>query len=190
MNSPGTLIISINGDPGSGKSSVAKELAKTLHFKHYSGGDMRGLLAKERGITIDELNKLGENDPSTDKDVDAKVVELGKKQDDCIIDSRTAWHFIPHSIKVFLKTDAKVAAERIFKDRQQKKTTRTDEPQYRSPADVEKHLATRVASDKKRYKKYYGFDHTDPKHYDLVLDTTHMTIEQAVERVLAFVKTK
>lgn len=182
------MIISISGDPGSGKSSVAKELAKKLHFKHYSGGDMRGMLAKERGLTIDELNRLGENDPSTDKDVDARVTALGRKEDGFVIDSRTAWHFIPHSIKIYLKTDPRIAAERIFKDREQKKTTRTDEPHYSSPVDVLAHIKARVASDKKRYKQWYGFDHTDPKHYDLVLDTTGLTIEQTVERVMNFVK--
>jgi cytidylate kinase len=182
------MIITISGDPGSGKSTVAKEVAKRLRLSHYSGGDMRGRLAQERGITIDELNRIGENDPSTDKDVDAKITELGKKEDAFVIDSRLAWHFIPASVKIYLSCDIKAAAERIFKDKASSKKHRADEPEYRDAADVERHLKARVASDKKRYGQYYDIDHTDKKHYDLVLDTTKMTLPQVVENVLSFVQ--
>ena len=34
------MIITITGLPGSGKTSVAKHLAKHLHIKHYSMGDL------------------------------------------------------------------------------------------------------------------------------------------------------
>ncbi|MEK6823131.1 MAG: (d)CMP kinase [Nanoarchaeota archaeon] len=185
------MIITISGDPGSGKSTAAKEIAKHLRLNHYSGGDMRGLLAKDHGMTIDELNKLGENDPSTDRDIDERIAKLGKEEDGFVIDSRLAWHFIPQSIKIYLTTDVRVAAQRIFKDIQLKDKApvdRSDEPEYKDVDDVVKHIKARVASDKKRYKKYYDIDHTDMSHYDLVLDTTALTLPQTVERILAFVQ--
>lgn len=188
------MIITISGDPGSGKSTAAKELAKKLGYKHYSGGDMRGLLAVERGMTIDELNKLGEKEGWTDKDIDDRIAKLGRDEDNFVIDSRLAWHFIKDDttrskkvIRIYLACDPCVAAERIFNARKTE-AGREDEPLYKSAAEAEKELKARVASDVKRYKKYYGIDHTDKKHYDLVLETSCITQEQAVEQALAFVQ--
>lgn len=182
------MIITISGDPGSGKSTVAKELAKRLHYRHYSGGDMRGMLARDRGLTIDELNKLGEKDPSTDKSIDAKIVEMGMTQDDFVIDSRLAWHFIPKSVKIYLACDMGVAAGRIYAETQKSRKNRKDEPVYKTPGDVVDHLRMRVASDKKRYMQYYGIDHMDKRHYDYVLDTTKLTLKQVIENVMVYVK--
>jgi cytidylate kinase len=197
------MIITISGDPGSGKSTVAKELAKRLGYKHYSGGDMRGLLAVERGITIDELNKIGEKEGWTDKDIDDRIARLGREKDNFVIDSRLAWHFIKdekefkdakgkktkHVVRIYLSCDTGVASDRIFNARKTE-AGREDEPLYKSAAEAEKELKARVASDVKRYKKYYGIDHTDKKHYDLTLETSCLTQEQAAEQVLAFVKRK
>ncbi|MGH9879179.1 MAG: nucleoside monophosphate kinase, partial [Nitrososphaerales archaeon] len=56
------MIITIAGRPGSGKTTVAKEVAKRLGFKHLSTGDMRGQLAMEHGLTIDQLNEIGKKE--------------------------------------------------------------------------------------------------------------------------------
>ena len=52
-----TMIITISGTPGSGKSTVAKMIATKLGFKHYSTGDFMRQMAKERGISLEELSK-------------------------------------------------------------------------------------------------------------------------------------
>jgi cytidylate kinase len=41
-----------------------------------------------------------------------------------------------------------------------------------------------------RYEKYYKLDFQDKKHYDLVVDTTDLTPEQVVGRILRAVKRK
>jgi len=50
------MIITIGGEPGSGKSTVANIVAQKLGYKHYSTGDLRGEIAMRHGLTIDELN--------------------------------------------------------------------------------------------------------------------------------------
>lgn len=184
------MIITLSGDPGSGKSTIAKAIAKALHLKHHSTGDMRGLLAQEKGITIDELNRQGETDPYSDKIVDERIARMGEEEDDFVIDSRLAWHFIPESIKVYLACDLATAAERILNDKTSSKRHRTDEPDYADAADVERHLKARVASDKKRFGQYYGIDSTDKRHYDLVVDTTHLPLQKVIDTVLAFIKNR
>ena len=179
------MIISLSGDPGSGKSTVAKLLSERLGYKRYSMGDLRGRAAVERGITIDQLNALGENDPTTDSMVDEYQMELGKSEDDFIVDGRLSWHFIPQSFKVMLRCDALEAGRRIYEAKKAKAAGREDEIPYKSPEDAAEKLAARVASDNRRYAKYYGVDATDEKNYDLVVNTTnHKRAEETVEDIL------
>ncbi len=170
--------ISISGTPGAGKSTVAKLLAKKLGMKYYSVGDLRGRMAMERGMTIEEFNKLGEKEFFTDKLADEYQKELGKNEDNFVIDGRLSFHFIPDSVKVYLTADMDVAAQRIFLN------PRPDEREYRDIEEVRKSLLERMESDKKRYLKYYGIDPFRPKHYDIVIDTTSMSSEDVAEKII------
>ncbi len=167
------MIISLSGMPGSGKTSVAKILAQKLGMAFYSMGELRAKMAMERGLTIDELNALGEKDPTTDTRVDDYQKDLGKKEDNFVIEGRLGWFFIPHSFKVFLVCDPKEAARRVMEAK--KKNERPDESNHLDLEKIEEELAHRTASDVIRYRKYYGIDHRDPSHYDFVLDTTRFS---------------
>lgn len=177
------MIISISGDPGSGKSTLSKELAKNLNYKRYSIGDLRGKMAMERGLTIDQLNKLGENESWTDNDVDEYQKELGKKEDNFVIEGRLGFHFIPHSVKIFLRIAKEESARRVFKDQ------REDEEKKETVEEVKEMLSQRAEHDRQRYIKYYNVDHLDIKHYDFVLDTTNLTIDMTKAKLLNFIHT-
>jgi len=105
------MIITIAGKAGSGKSSVAKEIAKRLKFKHYSMGDFQRELANELGVTIEKLGELAKTDRKYDDMTDKKQKNIGKG-DNVIVDSRLGAHFIPHAFKVFLDVDIDVAVKR------------------------------------------------------------------------------
>jgi predicted cytidylate kinase len=180
------MIITISGLPGSGKSTVAKLLAKRLKMKRYYMGLMRRRMAEERGISLQELNKIGETQEWTDKTVDEYQRELGKKEDNFVIEGRTSFHFIPSSVKVLLIVDVKTGAKRIFGDI--RSGGRRTEGEPGSLGEMEKSIRKRMASDEKRYKKYYNLDIMDKSHYDIVIDTTDLTPGQVVERILASVK--
>lgn len=184
------MIISISGVPGSGKTSAAKMLAARLGMPFYSVGGLRGKMAMERGMTIDELNALGEKDATTDTTIDDYQRELGKKEDHFVIEGRLSWHFIPHSFKVLLTCDPQEAARRIFDARARNDGDRHDEAQTLTIEETRAQLDHRIESDRLRYKKYYNLDYQDPSHYDLVIDTTSnggpertmMTIAEAIEK--------
>ncbi len=91
------MIITISGLPGSGKSTVGKILAKKLGYEFMSLGDLRGKIAIDRGITIDELNHLGEKEGWTDKEVDDYQREYGKTHDNLVVEGRLSFYFIPRS---------------------------------------------------------------------------------------------
>jgi len=175
------MIITISGSPGSGKSTVAKLVAKKLGLKHYSTGDFMREMADERGANIIEFSKMAENDESIDKALDERQEKLGREEDDFIIDARLAYHFIPDSIKIFLDVDPKVGAERVFRQH------RKDE-KAAAAAELQKEIKRRQDFEIKRYKKYYGIDHLDKKNYDLWIDTSRMTPERIVGEIIKFAR--
>ena len=180
--------ITISGMPGSGKTTVAKMLSDKLKLKHYYIGAMRREIARQRGITLNELNRLGESDPSTDKVVDDYLIRLGKTEDDFIAEGRTASYFIPNSIKIFIAVDVRVGAGRILKDAVEKgKAQERNEKVAASVDGQAKLLQERIDSDKLRYKRYYGSTMFERKMYDLWLDSTDMIPEQVVSQIMEFI---
>jgi len=176
------MIITLSGDPGSGKSVVGKGIAEKLNLKQYSAGGFMRQIAEERGISLQELLKIAEKDFSIDDEVDKKVVGLSKKEDNFILDSRIAFHFVPKAIKIFLKTDTKKAAERIWRDIQNNK--RNAEKHFKSLEEVRQSVIERQKSESQRYDRYYKINHLDMKNYDIVIDATNMTIWEEIDAVL------
>lgn len=171
------MIITISGIAGSGKSTMAKLLAEKLNYKHYSVGDFMREMAKERNLTLLELSKKAETDKTIDKELDKKQIELGKKEDNFVIDSRLGFHFIPNSKKIFLEVDLNEAAKRIFREKRQHE-------QYKDIQESIEKIKTRIKSEDKRYREYYNMDYHDKKNYDLVIDTTNITVEQVLNKIL------
>ena len=48
---------------------------------------------------------------------------------------------------------------------------------------VEK-IKAREQSERKRYKQYYDVDYFDEKLYDLVIDTTNISVNEVVNKIL------
>ncbi len=183
------MILTISGVPGSGKTSVAKILAERLKMPFYSIGGLRGKMAEERGISIDELNKIGEKDPMTDTTVDEYQRKLGETSDNFVIEGRLSWHFIPKSFKIFLSCDPDESAKRIFSSR--KAGERPDEQAYATWEEARRELDERTASDVRRYGSIYGLDYRNPSNYDLIVDTTKKTgPEDTAETILQELKTR
>lgn len=178
------MIITISGVPGSGKSTAGKLTAQKLGYEYFSMGELRGKMAMNKGLTIDELNKLGEKEDWTDKLADEEQKKMGETKDNFVFEGRLSWHFIPHSFKVFLTVDPDEAARRTLKNQEE----RPDEKPAANLAEAKKAVEERLASDKKRYLKHYGLDYTDPKHYDLVIDTTKIPAEIVVQKILDKIK--
>lgn len=182
------MIITISGVPGSGKSTVARLVAQKLGFRHYSAGDFMRQIAEKRGASLLEISKIAEKDRSIDQELDNRTIELGRKEDDFVMDSRLAYHFIPGSFKVFLTVGENEAARRIFADVRNKMKGRKVEKESTTLAATLAGIKKRKKSEQLRYKKYYGLNPYDERQYDLVIDTTKATPEKVVEKVVTVVK--
>ncbi|RLE43611.1 cytidylate kinase [Candidatus Woesearchaeota archaeon] len=178
------MIIAIGGKPGSGKSTVAKELAKRLGMKHYSAGDFMRKLAAERGKSLIELSKIAEKDFSIDDAIDSWLRKLAKQENDFVVDSRLAFHFIHSAVKIYLDVDLDTAAKRIFSGPVRK----TETEKIRNIEALKEELKQRMESERKRYMKYYGVDIDDKSNYDLVIDTSNISAEEVVEKILRFLE--
>lgn len=183
------MIITMSGMPGSGKSTIAKRLAEHFGLKRYYMGGIRREKAAEKGMTLAEYNTYGETHPETDREVDAYQRQLGQTEDDFIIEGRTSYFLIPHAMHLFLNVDLSEAAKRIFLHIQN--GADRNEGTFHSAEEVLEDLSKRIASDKKRYQMYYPDQDTwSPKNYDLWLDTTHLSIDEVFEKVVAFIEQK
>ena len=177
------MIITISGTPGSGKSTVAKILAKNLGYEYVSIGRILRDKALERGVELIEMQHLAEQDPSLDKETDDYQKELAQSGKNLVVEGRTGFHFIPESFKVLIDADIKERAKRILQD------ARAVEKVH-NPEEAIKEIQERQVSNETRYKKYYGFDYRDKKHYNLVIDSTSIDQEAVGGKILEVLKSK
>lgn len=182
------MIISLSGALGSGKSTIAQMLADKLGWPRYYMGGLRREAAKKMGLTLEEYNKLGESDPKTDLEVDEKYQrQLAETVPNFIIEGRTAWYFLPESLKIYLDVDREEGAKRIFANLQQK-NDRNEARNLANWQDVLENNLKRVESDRARYSKYYGIDVYDTSHYDFCFDTTGVPPKEVFEAVWSFIE--
>lgn len=183
------MIITLSGAAGSGKSTIAQKLADKLDWPRYYIGGIRREIAKKKGMTLAQYNKLGENDDSTDTEPDEYQRKLGLTKDNFIIEGRTSWHFIPHSLKIYLDVSLEEGAKRIFLSLQ-KKNDRNEDKNLESLEAVKESVMERAKSDKLRYQKYYNIDVNNRKHYDFYFDTSEFNQEEVFQAVWDFVQTR
>lgn len=172
------MIITITGKPCSGKGSVGKLFCQKFNFKYLSTGDIFRQIAQQNGINdILQFNK-DKRIKKIDKQVDNKTKLIGKQQlnEDILIDSRMAWHFIPNSFKVFLDVGISTAAKRLMA------ANRTTE-QVKTTAQAKRVLLDRWQTENERYLQLYKTNNTNLKNYNLVISTSNKTVEEIVEKI-------
>jgi predicted cytidylate kinase len=168
----------LNGDLGSGKSTVSLMLAERLGIRRISVGDLYRALAAQRGMTAVQINLHAELDDKIDHYVDQLQRDIAASGEQLIVDSRLAWHFFTDALKVHLITEPLVAAQRVLG-----RPADTVE----SYADIEEardRLAIRSESERMRFVTRYGVDKTRLRNYDLVCDSTSATPEQVAEKIV------
>jgi cytidylate kinase len=167
------LRITISGDIGSGKSTFSKRLAAELELPRIYIGQLMREEAAKRNMTLDEFNKLLEKDDTIDRYMDALQKTKSEETTRGVFEGRVAWHFVVDpKITVFFSVDPQVAAERIWQD----KNGMRDE--YASPEALATGNIERKASEEMRYQNYYGISAYNHENFDIVINTTHLSIEE------------
>ena len=171
--------ITIAGDLGSGKSTVANHLISNINYRIESAGLIFRRLAEQHGMTAKEFNQFIESNPKYDNMVDDTIKEMGEKEENIIFDSRLAWYFVPKSFKIYMYVDVDTATERIFNDK-----GRVSES-YSDMATAKKEIIERRESEVLRYKTFYNIDINNYSNYDFIIDTSHATKDEVNDAVLS-----
>lgn len=170
--------ITIGGLSGTGKGTVAKLLAERLGFEYQSAGNFFREIAKERGyesiLALQQaIHTAGAKDTSVDELVDARTREFGEAHDRFVIEGRLCAHMIPQAFKVLLLCDDHIRFERIAQREQKPIDLVVQETKERE------HLYTNF------YRRFYHIDaYNDPKHYDVVIDTSAILPDEIVTQII------
>ncbi len=170
-------IIAISGDLGSGKSALSRVLSEQIGCQRIGIGDLQRQIAHELEMSTLELNRLAETDDSIDRRVDERLRELENHPGPLVIDSRLAWWFVPGTLKVHLVVRPETAARRIVDGSGRKRED------YASAHQAISAIRQRAGSERARFKSQYGVDIHRLRNYDMVIDTTDVSVERVASEV-------
>src|SRR5262249_32736720 len=110
------MLITISGLPGSGKTTVARVLSRRLGMPHIYAGDLFRKEAVERGMTLEDFNRLAERDHSIDRARAARVAESARRGG-LVLEGRLAGFVAVQegvdALKVWLTASDTVCAQRV-----------------------------------------------------------------------------
>jgi cytidylate kinase len=172
------VVIAVSGQPGSGKTTLAKEVARALKVPLVSSGSLFRELAAKSGMDFLEFHKYAETNPEIDKKIDSMAIELAKNGNVVLEGHLTAWVVRPYAdLCIYLKASREIRAKRVaIRDN-------------KSFEEAIREVTDREELNRKRYLTIYGIDIRDLSIFDLVLDTTYLSINDAVRISLDFICT-
>ena len=178
--------IVISGWPAVGKTTIACKLAEEFDITMYNGGDILKMLAEEenKGYSVKrddwwdtiEAKKFMEerkSDPSFDKKVDDKLIQIVKKGGAVITSYTLPWLVVDESviiIKFWLRGSPENRAKRM---------ANRDGISF---AEAKRITKLRDEENKRIYYRLYGFRFgEDLTVFDYVLNTDRLSLDSLVE---------
>lgn len=181
--------IAISGLSGVGSSTTARLVAEKLQLpmNNFTFRDF----AKERGVPFEELQKQAATDPSIDLELDRRLIRFIQENPTCLIATDLAcWLDHPslykklglnsgaeYDLKIWLEAPEDIRAERLH---------RREGGEFEA---VKTYNHQRDLENRERYLALYGVDIFDHSDIDWILDSTHLTLEEVVDLIVARLST-
>jgi cytidylate kinase len=174
------IVIVISGPPGVGTSSIAKEIAKRLNLRYLSPGKTyKNFLNKKEAEAALEFWKTSfGSSKKLHERLDAYQIKEAKKGN-IVICGKLSIFFLKDiaDYKIWVDAPLEVRAKR---------TAQRDRIPFEEAL---KQISEREKMEREKWKEIYGFDYFDLKNdADFVLDNSNITLEEAVEKILRFIK--
>ena len=169
-------VISISGVPGSGTTTIAKLLSRELNLRLVYIGETFRELAKEYNMSLPEFGKYAQANSKIDSELDERQVAQAR-QGSVILEGRLSGWVLKNAnieaLKVLLTASLDIRIKRVM-DRESKSydTVRTE-------------ILEREQVELERYQRLYGVNYQDTSHYDQIIDTSFLTPEEIVQRIIA-----
>jgi cytidylate kinase len=163
--------IAISGKSGCGNTTVSHLTAEKLGLS-FINFTFRNL-AREKGMSLEEVLAKAAGDDKWDREVDSRQVELARQSEGCVIGSRLAIWMLPEAdIKVYLRARPETRAARIVN---------REGGDIKAVADF---TAERDRQDRERYLHLYNIDNDKYDFADLIIDTDEINPEQIAAMII------
>jgi len=171
-------VVTVGGPHGTGKSTYALALAKTLNLRHVSAGGIFRDLAKQNHASLEAFGKQAANDATIDRMIDDRT-KLEAREGNVVIDAQLAAWMVKElaDLKMLLTAPDNVRFKRI---------ARREGITFEK---AQKETEARELIQKRRYMQYYGIDVTDLSIYDVTIDTSLHPIEETKEVIVEAART-
>ena len=170
------MLITISGFPGSGTTTVSRQVAEQLGLHRVPGGEVFREMAAEAGMTLAEFGAHAHGRPEIDRELDDRLLAHAA-EGGCIVESRLAGWLATRAhlraVRVWVDCDDEVRAERVA------------ERDATTPAQARVDNAERSDLERARYRGVYDIDLDDRSVYDLVLDSSAEPPEALATAIVA-----
>jgi CMP/dCMP kinase len=165
--------IAISGHSGCGNTTATTNVGKSLSLRmvNYTFRD----LAKDVGLTFDEVQKQASENPLFDYLTDLQLVRAALNPQ-IVLGTRLASWLMEADLRIWLHASLEARAARISK-RETEKASSYEHVLYKT--------LKRDEENRKRYLRLYGIDILDHSDFDMTINTEKLTAEQVSGLIVA-----
>lgn len=176
------LVIAISGPPGTGTTTISKQLAKELNLDYFSTGKI--FKSKYKGKEAECALKAWRSELGKSKNhheyLDKLQLEKAKKEN-AVICGKLSVYILKDiaKFKIWIESPLEVRAKRVV-------------VRDKIPFDEALNLIQeRERVEREEWKKIYGIDYFESKNLaDIVIDNSNKTVKETVKEILYFIKRK
>jgi len=164
------VVIAVSGPPGSGKTTQAKRLAEYFNLRYFSAGQVFREIARERGVSLEELSIQAMHDPTIDLEIDRRTYVEALKGNVVLDGHLTAWVVRGLAdISIYFTAPLSVRVARIAE---------RDHLDYYTAL---RQTVIREHTQWKRFMEYYGIDVNDLSFFDIIVNVEKIGIDDVFE---------
>lgn len=168
--------IALSGRIAAGSSSLAQALSQELGWRLRDGSQIFRDTAQKLGYDLEKAPQTYEEE--IDRQVDEETRSILRSRASIIVVSKLAGFLsrdFSHTLRALLTCPFKIRAQRKAAFRGY------------TMAEAKKLLKKREVKDQSKWQRLYGpHDFFDPKYFNLVLDSSKLSVKEEVEEILQF----